>query len=1056
MHNTSRRTYLLGGLFVLALTALFAFANWHWLRANVVTYGWDRLDHLITSLVYRDTLNQVTPHSLLAALSYSDYYPPLVHYGAVLLYRLFGVDEDIAPMVNIFYLAVLLGATFWLAARWRLAQPHAAAHAPPSPPPHRPGAAAAPTTGSPSPAPTIGSPTPASATGSPTPTSAGSGAAFWTGALAATLLGLFPMIFAMSRYLYLDFALTALVALSIAMLLASARFDRRWPALGFGLALGLAFLVKWTTAAFVIGPLLYLVLRSGVLPYVWRYPKALLPNFKWLLGALLGGLGVIAAWFALAQDVVAALPLGWFLFVPLGLLLGGVFYALFAPHPASAARTFPGPNTEGHGPVGHDTEGHDTEGHDTEGHDTEGHDTAGHDTEGHGAGGHGAEVHGSSPLSVGAAAVRGQIRLRNMLGAGVVAAFIIALWYLTNIEFLNYFLFTAYGREDAPFYAFGKYLAEVVNEQLGPWFTFVFVAVLLVWVWGLAKRMWRQRPAPVYALARLSDFAWVLLLWVIVPYFVFSFRVTLAHSRFLMPFLPPFAIFMAAGLLQWRPKALRWAAITAVLLLGVAQYALTTFDELAPWRTPLRIETAGGPVNLLPNGFFIQYPTSGVTDAGYAVAPAILRYVDDQRQAGGALEGKEVANLGLLVNSYQVHEKHFLYPIYKDFPQVRLRELARNWSEQPAYNQLFDMDYVLVSDTHTFRTNENSQAAVQRILHDPQDAFNQAFMPVEQWTLPSGEQLTLYGRRFPSLDPGVAPADYQGLLTFFGDRLGLGDAIVLVSPDQVYMLGLSLPADAGAAIVPLPQPGTSELDTVARLEALVGEYNRIFLVSHNAEQVDPNGSIEIWLRANTAAANDHWAGAVRVTPFVPLGSSAAGDSAAETMAAASGDAARGEKSITVLSPAAWQDGPALALASIAPGGQVTTAEAGGSLVATLRWEDDTGVLPPSGESGAAQTGALFKASLQLIGADGALVAQEDRAVVPGEQHFVLMIPRSVPPGDYQLALVLYDPASGQRYITREGNEVAVLGTIAVGSAPAAVPIEFPPLRHPEDAEDEGS
>jgi hypothetical protein len=47
--------YLLSnGLFVLALTALFAFVNWHWLRANVVTYGWDRLDHLITSLVYRE------------------------------------------------------------------------------------------------------------------------------------------------------------------------------------------------------------------------------------------------------------------------------------------------------------------------------------------------------------------------------------------------------------------------------------------------------------------------------------------------------------------------------------------------------------------------------------------------------------------------------------------------------------------------------------------------------------------------------------------------------------------------------------------------------------------------------------------------------------------------------------------------------------------------------------------------------------------------------------------------------------------------------------------
>jgi hypothetical protein len=418
------------------------------------------------------------------------------------------------------------------------------------------------------------------------------------------------------------------------------------------------------------------------------------------------------------------------------------------------------------------------------------------------------------------------------------------------------------------------------------------------------------------------------------------------------------------------------------------------------------------------------------------VAPAILDFVDSQRLPGGALAGKEVANLGLLVNSYQVHEKHFLYSIYKDFPNVRLRELARNWSQQPAYNQLFDMDYVLVSDTHTFRTNENSQAAVQRILNDPQDAFNQAFAPVAQWPLPSGEQLTLYGRRFPTLEPGVAPADYQALLSFFGDRLGADDAVVLVSPDQVYMLGLALPAGAGAAIFPLPQPGVSELDTVARLQTLAANYNRIFLVSHNAEQADPNGSIEIWLRANTVAANTAWAGSVRVTPFVPLG-----DLATTSV----------EKPLTVLNPAAWQDGPALTLASVTPGGHTATATAGGSLVTTLRWKSDAGV-----SSAATLPGASPKASLQLLGADGALVAQEDRDIGQGEEQFVLLIPRSIASGEYQLALVVYDPTNNERYLTLNGSEAAVLGTVAIEPAPAVAPVEFPPLRHPEDAEDEGS
>ncbi|MFN8470248.1 MAG: hypothetical protein U0X20_32135 [Caldilineaceae bacterium] len=953
MHKLNRRIYLFGGLFVLALSALFALANWHWLRANVVTYGWDRLDHLITSFVYRDTLSQVTPRSLLAALAYSDYYPPLVHYGAVLLYRLFGVDEDVAPMVNIFYTAILLGAAFWIAARWRVQQLSGITA----------GAAGA--------------------------------AVFWTGALAAALLGLFPIIFAMSRYLYLDFALAALVALDMALLIGSERFSRRWPALGVGLVLGLAFWVKWTAAAFVIGPLIYMVLRAGVLSYAWRHPRALLPRWRWLLLALAAGMAVIGLWFWLAQDVVATLPLGWSLVPLLGLMLGGVFYTLFVPVGAQASS--PALPSE--------------------------------------------EMQAGTPA----------LRLRNGVGAGVVAAFVIALWYLTNIEFLNYFLFTAYGREDEPFYAFGKYLGEVINEQLGPWFALVFVVVVVVWVWQAWRR--RQRgvehvhralaPAPGAAdeqhvdvraaqenWLQLSDIGWVLLLWVVVPYFVFSFRVTLAHSRFLMPFLPPFAVWMAVGLMQWRPPVLRWGTITVVLLLGISQFALISFDELAGWRAPLRIEIAGKPVDLLANGFFIQYPASGVTDPGYAVAPDVLAYVDGQRQKGGTLPGRDVVNLGLLVNSYQVHEKHFLYSIYKDFPHVRLRELARNWSQQPAYNQLFDMDYVLVSDTHTFRTNENSQAAVQRILYDPADAFNQAFAPVRQWTLPSGEELTLYGRRFAAREPGVAPSDYQQLLKFFGDRLGPGDAVVLVSPDQVYMLGLSLPADAGAAVVPLPAPGESELQTVKRLQDLTGKYGRIFLVSHNAEQVDPSGSIEVWLRANAVAANDEWAGSVRVTPFVTVGGN---DTEGGTAAP--------------LDTAAWDNGPALALASVQAGGQAITPTAGGGLVVTLRWEDDDAAL---------QAGNAPKASLQLLRADGTLIAQEDREITAGEQKFVLMIPRSAAPGDYNLGLVVYDAGTGQRYPVSGGGDVAQLGTVVVGPAPVPEKVELPPLRHPVDAEDEGS
>ena len=69
----------------------------------------------------------------------------------------------------------------------------------------------------------------------------------------------------------------------------------------------------------------------------------------------------------------------------------------------------------------------------------------------------------------------------------------------------------------------------------------------------------------------------------------------------------------------------------------------------------------------------------------------------------------------------------------------------------------------------------------------------------------------------------------------------------------------------------------------------------------------------------------------------------------------------------------------------------------------LRWE---------AAGGTSQEGTALKASLQLLGADGSLVAQEDREIVGGEQQFVLLIPRSAAPGEYKLGLVVYDPSTG--------------------------------------------
>lgn len=831
---------------VSGLTLIFGLVNWHWLQVNVVTYGWDRMDHLITSLAYNDILQTITPESLFRALVYSNYYPPFVHYGVWVLYQFFGINEDVAVMVNVPFLLLLLAATWSVTERM------------------------------------------------------GGGR---VAILAVALLALFPMIFAMSRYLYLDFALTAMVAVAIAALLATERFTRGGHACWFGALLGLAFLVKWTTAAFLLAPLLFLLWRSGVFVALFQQPGIVRPHGR-RLALTLGASAVLTAlWFIPARNAVAQSPLGDWIFPLATLFTTAMIYALFT---STANR----------------------------------------------------------PMAV--------RPLLNALRAGAIALWVMSFWYLPNIEFITGFFHTAYGLEDGRFWAYDKYFYEVTTEQIGLLLSIIFALVVVVFLW--------QRRTQLHRLfAGLDDTAWVLLLWAIVPTIIFSSRVSLAHSRFLMPFLPPFAIWMAYGLWQWRGRLTRGLAITLVLLLAIAQFALISFDSLAAWRTPLHLQFAGVPVNLLAHGFFIQYPASEETDPGYALAPAILDIVEQARVG----QGRERINLGILVNSYQFHEKHFLYQIYTKYWYVTLRELARNWRDLPAYNQLFDMDFVLVNDTHTFRTNEASQAVVQRILTEPQDLFNLAFRPVQQWTLPNGEVSTLYERRFAPTEPGFDPANYGQLLHEFGDDWGAGDALVLVAPEQAYIMGLILPADNDFTILPLPADGRNSQESVAALARLAQTHARIFLLSHNDHVVDPQGALESWLRDHLLPGPESWINGLRVTPFV-----------AQSLPTTSNLRLRAQ----------WQQGAELSGVAV----NQPASPPQQTLAVRLFWQA-VGATPQ-------------KVSLQLMGPDGSLVAQQDADLVMTQAPFVLLLPRTLAPGEYKLAAILYDPNTLERDRIGNGRE----------------------------------
>ena len=117
------------------------------------------------------------------------------------------------------------------------------------------------------------------------------------GILAALLLSLFPQIYGQARVPMLDLSLTAMVAVSVWLLLETDHFRRTGWTLLLGLSMGLGMLAKWTYPIYVAGPCawyLWQSWRAG--PTVVRRLR-LLPRWLNVLLAILLGLGLAALWY---------------------------------------------------------------------------------------------------------------------------------------------------------------------------------------------------------------------------------------------------------------------------------------------------------------------------------------------------------------------------------------------------------------------------------------------------------------------------------------------------------------------------------------------------------------------------------------------------------------------------------------------------------------------------------------------------------------------------------------------------------------------------------------
>jgi 4-amino-4-deoxy-L-arabinose transferase-like glycosyltransferase len=246
------RCYLL-----LALLLLFHLIN------NIIIVSidntpflWDGGDYFYRSLRYYDVFANIDSNFFSRFNEVSPYRPPLFLLTSLPFYLVFGRSPDVAVMTNFVYLIILVFSVYGIGKKIHSQQ---------------------------------------------------------VGLLASFIVSTFPIIFGSSRSYWLDFPLTAMVAISIYFLLKTDYFGDRKYSILFGISAGLGMLTKWTYFVFLTGPFLY-IFMSFVRINLEAHKKATRPLFNIFLAILLGmvvasfwyipnGLNVASKLFGLAIGV---------------------------------------------------------------------------------------------------------------------------------------------------------------------------------------------------------------------------------------------------------------------------------------------------------------------------------------------------------------------------------------------------------------------------------------------------------------------------------------------------------------------------------------------------------------------------------------------------------------------------------------------------------------------------------------------------------------------------------------------------------------------------------
>lgn len=254
-------------------------------------------------------------------------------------------------------------------------------------------------------------------------------------------------------------------------------------------------------------------------------------------------------------------------------------------------------------------------------------------------------------------------------------------------------------------------------------------------------------------------------------------------------------------------------------------------------------------------------------------------------------------------------------------------------------------------------------------------------------------------------DPALQRANYRGLAQDISAALQPGDAIILNAPNQAEVFDYYY---AGAApVYPLPAGlGGDDAAAQAAIDSLLRTHARAFVVLWGERERDPNRVIERTLNMQAYAAGGQWYGDVRLARYLL------------------------PARLAVLRQTDAQFG-AIALERTRL--DTLTLAAGGGLRVLLEWR---ALEPP---------GADYTVFVQLLDAQGRLIAQHDSAPANGERptsgwaageriddRHGLLLPAALPAGEYRLIAGLYPAgAPDQRLRTDADQDTVVLAQLVV-------------------------